>query len=258
MQAMLPRAAARLAEMQIEQCMHLDEVREVMDTREVAVLKHSRITPRLEGDLRSAVVYAFGHTSFNNPLSAVQLLQVITLLDGLYDRMRLAEHPASLPSACIAVQWLIAKVDDVEAQGQLARSDEERIWHFAQNMHRLGQLTEVAVATRQTDPGFCSQLDVLQAMQWRVELPTVHTWLLAFVDRFNAGTGSALAGHLNADWLFKAAVKMHGCGQQRAEAPTRKQMVQQTRQMRRPMFRQVQQPRGHMANQRVAAGRRHR
>lgn len=146
------------------------------------------------------LMFYLSHIASTSPPEPEQMMVPQTVVDDatvLFDAFNL-RHPdglplAHLPAACIAIVRLLAKLENPHNAMALRCCWENRyVVSFAKSLERDGvsmpPLTEELIGQ--------VELQLLKALGFRINVPSVQTWLDLFIRRFNVLTNSGFGQFL--------------------------------------------------------------
>jgi hypothetical protein len=168
--------------------------------------------PVLPAHVRQAALRFLSHTAQLAGLPQKSWFEAATLLDfyvlKTMDAERLIPTINALPSTCVSLVAILKKNDCATAL-VAGSSFVPHACLFAQYLHRLGF---PSVNSEVTDEMInIQERIVLQALGWRVHMPTTESWTSTYSARFNVLTRSLLVPSLNWVWqqgLFGARLIM--------------------------------------------------
>lgn len=162
----------------LEECEFPNECLEAWAASETATLLCGWGSSRLQGDLRKHVVEFLLSVCSKFQMPPERLAASVTLLDVFLARQKLARIAAMLPSTCVAIVALLCKADVRGKPGGL----QVLASRFSQHLCALEHLNGTE------DLVHITELDVLQVLQWRIDIPTIETQLWALYHRLDVVT----------------------------------------------------------------------
>jgi len=188
----------------IEDSMYPDELLEAWGTREEQALGtsaslsfgHLADERRAAGSgmgvpqaARGAVVYVATQVSEALRLPPGSEEQVVVMMDTYCRRRLILPDLGQIPAAVVAICYILYKkhtsADLVDTRLLLSAADWCALW-----LHEAGLAASAQTLTAMDL--LVQEVDVLQALEWRTQVPTVHSWLTAFCARLDAATWGEL------------------------------------------------------------------
>jgi len=191
---------------QLSACCASDDtvnVRTEFEERQMKALMEALSTSSIQQDqevlcpeVRKIVVWFMAHVVESMNLPEKTWFDMVTLLDLYCLRSSKPIEVGDIPSLCGALVRLLKKFDTV-----IPSSDDDLmvyIMHLAQYLRNAGHtVPHPAVSLQSLET---HEKVVLEALDWKINLSSVDTWMSTFYARMNSLTGQALLPTLRLTW----------------------------------------------------------